>query len=432
MYFWIRTSELLLVAVAVLYAYQMGYVGFVLLHDLKTKLFGKKKTQSETQITPHRFAAIISARNESNVIGQLLDTINGQDYPADMRHAIVIADNCTDNTAEVARQHGATVFERFNKNKVGKGYALSYAFRQIAEQFGDDYFDAYIIIDADNLLEENYFTEMNKTFCKGYRVMTSYRNSKNFGANWIAAGYAVAFLREAKFLNNARMLLHTSCAVSGTGFLVSSEIIRERAGWNYHLLTEDIEFTVDSVIRGECIGYCGTAMLYDEQPTTFRQSWNQRMRWSKGFYQIVVKYGKTLSNGIFHRKGKQNRFTCFDLTMTVVPSIMLTVAVLATDLILLGYSVFGPVFMPHLMHRMMYELGHWFLMYYGALFVMGALTMITEWKRIKCPVVKRIVYTVTYPLFMMTYIPISIAALFGKVEWKPIQHSVAKSLDEVR
>ena len=273
---------------------------------------------------------------------------------------------------------------------------------------------------------------MNKTFCKGYRVMTSYRNSKNFGENWISAGYALAFLRESKFLNNARMMLGTSCAVSGTGFLVSSEVIRERAGWNYHLLTEDIEFTVDSVIRGECIGYSGNAILYDEQPTTFQQSWTQRMRWSRGFYQIVLKYGRTLAGAVVHPEKKQKRFTCFDLTMTVMPMIMVTIALLITDLILLAYSVFGPIFMPHLMTEMIHSLTQWLFTYYMALFSMGALTMVFEWKRIKCPVHKRIVYTFTYPLFMMTYIPISIAALFGKVEWKPIQHRVAKTLDEVR
>lgn len=430
MHFWLDTSSVLLVIVGILYSYQMGYMVFVLLHDGHQKLRRRKQPQAE--VVSHRFAALISARNEAAVIGQLLDTINGQNYPADMRQAIVIADNCTDNTAEVARQHGATVFERFNSQQVGKGYALTYAFQKIAETFGDDYFDAYIIIDADNLLDEQYFAEMNKTFCQGYRVMTSYRNSKNFGDNWISAGYGVAFLREAKFLNNARMLLHTSCAVSGTGFLVSSEVIRERSGWNYHLLTEDIEFTVDSVIRGECIGYCGTAMLYDEQPTTFRQSWNQRMRWSRGFYQIVLKYGRTLTRGVSRPNKAQSRFTCFDLTMTVIPSIMVTIAVLAADLILLGYSVFGPVFMPNLMNRMIYELTSWFGMYYLALFIMGAMTMLTEWKKIKCPLAKRVLYTFTYPLFMMTYIPISIAALFGKVEWKPIAHSASKTLDEVR
>ncbi len=432
---WINVSEFLLFAVAVLYAYQMGYVGIVALHDGFVKVrekFFRRNADAEAAVQPHRFAALISARNEENVIGQLLDTINAQNYPADMRQIIVIADNCTDSTAAVARSRGATVYERFDTQKVGKGYALNYAFRNIAKDFGDDYFDAYIIIDADNLLDENYFAEMNKVYSKGFRISTSYRNSKNFGANWIAAGYGVAFLREARFLNHARMLLGTSCAVSGTGFMVASSVIRERAGWNYHLLTEDIEFTVDTVIRGERIAYCGKAMLYDEQPTTFKQSWHQRMRWSRGFYQIVLNYGNRLAGGVVHTQKHQKRFTCFDLTMTVLPMILMTIGILATDLVLLAYSVFGPVFMPHLMHAMTHSLTSWFLAYYSALFFMGAMTMIFEWKRIKCPVYKRVLYTFTYPIFMMSYIPISLAAMFGKVEWKPIQHSVATTLDDVR
>ena len=210
------------------------------------------------------------------------------------------------------------------------------------------------------------------------------------------------------------------------------ELLERMGGWNFFTLTEDIEFTVDSVIRGECIGYSGNAILYDEQPTTFQQSWTQRMRWSRGFYQIVLKYGRTLAGAVVHPEKKQKRFTCFDLTMTVMPMIMVTIALLITDLILLAYSVFGPIFMPHFMTAMIHSLTQWLFTYYMALFSMGAITMVFEWKRIKCPVHKRIIYTFTYPLFMMTYIPISIAALFGKVEWKPIQHRVAKTLDEVR
>ena len=145
MHLWIDTSGILLLIVGILYSYQMGYLVFVLLHDGYRKL--RRGKQPEVDVVPHRFAALITARNEANVIGQLLNTINGQDYPEEMRHIIVIADNCTDNTAEVARQHGATVFERFNSQQVGKGYALTYAFQKIAETFGDDYFDAYIIFD---------------------------------------------------------------------------------------------------------------------------------------------------------------------------------------------------------------------------------------------------------------------------------------------
>lgn len=427
--FIVKINTLIITVISVLYLYQMFYIGIVFVGEWVQKRRAKK--QPDIPVKEHRFAAIISARNESAVIGQLLDTIRDQKYPAELLDAIVIADNCTDHTAQVAREHGAIVYERFNQEKVGKGYALNYAFQHIADDYGDRYYDAYVIIDADNLLDENYFAEMNKTFCKGYRIMTSYRNSKNFATNWISAGYSLWFLREAKFLNNARMMLGTSCAVSGTGFLVSSEIIRERGGWNYHLLTEDIEFTVDTVIRGENIGYCAGAMLYDEQPTTFQQSWTQRMRWAKGFYQIVAKYGGRLSGGIV-TKHRIKKFASYDLTMTVMPAMLITIFILISDAVLVLMAAFGSMYMPHLFQTMLSSLAFWLGGYYSSLLFMGAATMITERKKINCPWWKRILYTFTFPFFQLTYLPISLAALFQKVEWKPIRHEVAKSLDEVR
>ena len=201
--------------------------------------FGKKKKyQAKTQ---HRYAVIISARNERAVIGGLLDSIHRQNYPSELVDIYVVADNCTDDTAAVARAHGAVVYERFNHVQIGKGYALNYLFRCIEERVGLDTYDGFLVFDADNVLDENYIASMNDVFDQGYPVVTSYRNSKNYGSNWISAGYALWFLRESKYLNGARMQCGTSCAISGTGFLVASEVIRENHGWKHHLLTEDIE-----------------------------------------------------------------------------------------------------------------------------------------------------------------------------------------------
>ncbi len=425
----VNINAVVITVISTLYVYQMFYIIVVFVGEWRQKRREKKHPEPPAPL--HRFAAIISARNEEAVIGQLVDTIKNQNYPPELLDAIIIADNCTDHTAQVARDHGAIVYERFNQEKVGKGFALNYAFQHIAEDVGDSYYDAYVIIDADNLLDENYFAEMNKTFSKGYRILTSYRNSKNFGTNWISAGYSLWFLREAKFLNHARMMLGTSCAVSGTGFLVASEVIRERNGWNYHLLTEDIEFTVDTVIRGEIIGYSENAMLYDEQPTRFDQSWNQRMRWSKGFYQVAGNYGGRLGSGMI-KNIRKNPFSCYDLFMTVMPCMLLTVCVLICDFALLLLALFGDTYMPHLLETMFSSLAFWLGGYYGSLLLMGALTMITERKKINCPLHKRILYTFTFPFFQLTYFPIALASVFRKVEWKPIRHEVSKSLDEVR
>lgn len=140
----------------------------------------------------------------------------------------MVADNCTDNTAEISRQHGAIVYERFNNILVGKGYAMDYVFNKIKDEQGDyTCYDGYFVFDADNVIDVNYVMEMNKVFDSGYKVVTSYRNSKNYDTNWITAGYSLWFIREAKYLNNPRMMIKTSCAVSGTGYLVDSSIIKK-------------------------------------------------------------------------------------------------------------------------------------------------------------------------------------------------------------
>ena len=119
--------------------------------------------------------------------------------------------------------------------------------------------------------------------------------------------------------SRSRSLLGVSCAVSGTGFLFHREIIERSGGWKFFLLTEDIEFSIYNVINGERIAYCESAVLYDEQPARFRQSWNQRMRWTKGNMQVCRKYGARLIKSIFKNKS----FSSFDMTMTIFPAVIL-------------------------------------------------------------------------------------------------------------
>ena len=371
----------------------------------------------------HRYAVVVSARNEGKVIGNLIESIKKQSYPTELTDIYVVADNCTDDTVLVAQNAGATVYERNDKNRIGKGYALNWLFKIIEKNHSDKKYEAYLVFDADNIVSAEFIEEINKVFDNGYKIVTSYRNSKNYGQNWITAGYSLWFLREAKFLNNARMKLGTSCAISGTGFLVSTEIIRENGGWIHHLLTEDIEFTTHSIINGEKVGYCEKAILYDEQPTTFHQSYLQRLRWSKGFYQVLLGYGKKLIKGIF--KGS---FSCYDMAMTLIPAMLLTLISTAINVIAIPVGVVTcSAYLPVLLET----LGQTILSFYTIFFALGMITTITEWKQIHCSSFKKIMYTFTFPLFMFTYVPISIIALFKKVKWEPITHSVSKRISDI-
>ena len=396
------------------YAYQFFYLFVGLL----------KGEQKFKAVREHKFAAVISARNERDVIGQLISSIKSQNYPKDKLDIFVIADNCTDATAQVAREAGAIVYERFNKVQVGKGYALDWLFKIIDRDHKEAGYEGYMIFDADNILDVNYVAEMNKVFDNGYDILTSYRNSKNFDSNWISAAYSLWFLREARYLNNSRMQLGTSCAISGTGFLVGANVIEENGGWIHHLLTEDIEFTCDSVSKGMKIGYASKAVLYDEQPTKFSQSYTQRLRWAKGFYQVFANYGGKLLKGVL--KGS---FSCLDMFMTVMPAMLLTLLSVLINVVAIPVAIATDAPETAILVQALIQT---LVNFYGLFFILGLLTAITEWDQIHCVWYKKVLYLFTFPVFMLSYVPIAIIALFKKVEWKPIKHSVVRTLDEVR
>ena len=396
------------------YTYQFFYI-FV--------AFVKKPKKYESD-KMHRFAVMIAARNEAGVVGNLIDSIKAQNYPSDLVDVYVVADNCTDNTVEVVKNAGAIVYERNNQKKIGKGFAMKFLFGKVMALRGEDYYDGYFIFDADNLLDADFIAEMNKAFATN-QVLTCYRNSKNYGTNWISAGYALWFLREAKYLNNPRSILGTSCAVSGTGFLIHKDIIKRNGGWNHFLLTEDIEFTIDTIIHEEKIGYCHRAVLYDEQPITFKQSWTQRLRWAKGYLQVFKYYGKELVKGVFTTK---NWFSFFDMTMNIAPAVIVSALGIIINLALIILSLFSGNFSIWVLINGLLSLAS---NAYSMMFFIGLVTTVTEWKKIRCSNFKKILYVFTFPLFMLTYIPIAFTAFFKKVEWKPIEHSVDLSIDDL-
>lgn len=410
----------LFILFTVIYFYRNIYV-LISLNDKR-----KPKDKQECKDF-HKYAVLIAARNESKVIEELLESLKNQRYPKDLIDIYVVADNCRDNTAEVARKSGAYVYVRNNKDLVGKGYALNFLFNKLLTEKKDKNYEGYFVFDADNILDRNYIDQMNQTFNKGYRVLTSYRNSKNYGSNWISAGYALWFLYEAEFLNKPRMLLDTSCAISGTGFLIHKDIIIRNKGWNYFLLTEDIEFTISEVIKGEKIGYCGRAVLYDEQPTKFKQSWNQRLRWAKGFYQVFYRYGKDIFLCSLARK--ENSFSCYDMMMTIMPALLITISSTVLNILFFIWGVIKPIGGQAIIQETLTSIISTFTLYYGILFVLGLVTTITEWKRIYSSSFKKIIYLFTFPIFMFTYIPIALVALFKKVEWSPIEHNPLSALN---
>jgi cellulose synthase/poly-beta-1,6-N-acetylglucosamine synthase-like glycosyltransferase len=368
-----------------------------------------------------RYAVLISARNEEHVIGNLIDSIRAQTYPAALVDIWLVADNCTDDTASVVRAKGCNVVERFDDKLIGKGYALTYLLDHMIDSGAAENYDAYFVFDADNLLDKHYIEEMNKAFHAGFRILTSYRNSVNLSDNWVSSGSALWFIRESRFLNNSRMVFGSSCHVGGTGFMFSREIMQRNKGWKFHLLTEDLEFTMDSVLHGDRIGYCGTAILYDEQPVAFNQSWRQRLRWSKGFLQVFRYYGPAL----IQRAVRERDFSAVDFTLLVCPFTVLTVARL-----LLGclFAAFGFVTWTSQLAALTGWLSGAVLGVLGMMLI-AALTILVERDHIGATNKELFAYVLSFPIYMFSYVPISFQAMFSRAEWKPIVHHGEEAAD---
>ena len=404
-------SFLLILITTICYAYQIIY--------LFVPLLWKRRPHKEEKL--HRYAILIAARNEEPVLPHLLDTIRAQDYPKDLFTTYVVADNCTDRTAEIAVAGGATVFQRFNKERVGKGYALNYLLEQINATAGLDQFDVFLIFDADNLLASDYITQINKICSDGYEAFCGYRNSKNFGTNWVSAGHAIWYHHDSVHLNQSRMLLGNPCAVTGTGFGFTRELLQKCGGWRFFTLTEDIEFNTWCATRGIRVGYCHEAMVYDEQPERFSMSWRQRTRWTQGTAQVSVRYAGDLLRGIL--KGGRTGYASFETaTLSLwgycIGALCGIVTFLATFLSV-GWMGAGAALVLGLLGT------------YCSMFCMGGLTMLTEWKRVKASTKQKIMGMFAFPLYMITHIPIAITALMRKYQWSPIEHTNAISAQEL-
>lgn len=398
--------DLLMVLVG---AVGIGYQALCIL----ISLFAKPVTFPPAPMDRH-YAVLISARNEEQVIGNLIDCIQTQTYPSELIDIWLVADNCDDGTAEIARSKGCHVIERFNKQLIGKGYALTYLLDRMNESGASDKYDAFFVFDADNRLDKHYFEEMNKAFQAGFRILTSYRNSVNLSDNWVSSGSALWFIRESRFLSASRMRLGNSCHVGGTGFMFSKEVMKRNNGWKFHLLTEDLEFTMDSVLHGDRIGYCGTAILYDEQPVTFQQSWRQRLRWSKGFLQVFRYYGPAL----IKRAVRERDFSAVDFTLLLCPF-----TVLGITRVLLGclFAAFGFVTWQSQIASMSGWASGIVLSVLGMM-ALAALTIIAERDQIGATNKELFAYVLSFPIYMLSYVPISFQAIFAKAQWKPIAH----------
>ena len=372
--------------------------------------FVKIKEKPVVEEKNNKFMAIVPAHNEENVIGNLVESLKNQTYPSDLVDIYVIADNCTDKTAEIAKKLGAIVLERTepDKKKQTKGAALQWFLAQKIEENAD--YDAFCIFDADNIVDKNFFTAMNKKLCQGEEVVQGYRDIKNPADSWVSAGYAIFYWTMHRFYHLARYNLGLSALLNGTGFMVKFDVIKP-TGWNTKTLTEDIEFSLKTIIKGKKVGWAVDAIVYDEQPVGFKQSWSQRSRWTIGHMQCLHEYTGSLAEALKEKKTLLN-FDGLLYMFGSIPMFIMTAVLLILNFIMYGAG--GMTTLDLLINCLRYILPTFFLP-----IVTGLAIMIIEKKPIK-PMIKGLVL---YPLFLGSWLLINAKCLFVRnTNWDKIDH----------
>lgn len=384
-------------------------------------VFAFKKSKSFGQASHnHRFAAVIAARNEDQVIGNLVQSLKEQDYPAELFDIIVIPNNCTDNTRKVAQQAGATILDCTEKVK-SKGQVLAFAFDYILKEM--DHYDAFCIFDADNLVDPNFLKEMNNALCSGVKVAQGYRDSKNPIDSVISSCHSIYYYCVNGLYNRARSVLGLSAIITGTGFMASADTIRQLGGWNTKTMTEDLEFTALCILNGINIHWIQEAIVYDEQPITFKQSWDQRVRWSTGIQQCFRTYVRPLAINAVNKKSMAS----IDIILLFLASYMqiLSVASLVLTTTLTVFNVKYNLFpQTDIFFKLFISLDGSYL----TSTLIAAIAVMVEKKGIH----KMRHGILTSWFFIASWIPINIICLFKKwTDWKQIEHSRNLTLSDI-
>ena len=364
----------------------------------------------------HKFMMIIPAHNEEKVIKNLIESLHSLDYPKDKYDIFIIEDNCTDNTGKIAKEMGCKIYTRNDSKRKTKGYALNWFLAKVLEEKLE--YDAFCVIDADNVVDKNFLNAMNRKLCQGETVIQGYKDIKNPADSWISSGYALFYWTQHRFYHLARYKVGLSPLMNGTGFCVKFDVIKE-TGWNTKTLTEDVEFSLINIANGNKLGWAADAIVYDEQPTSFKESWKQRTRWTKGHIQVFKYYTKDLAKGV----AKNRTMASFDglVYIMCVPVIVISVLLIIVNFIMwaLQKMTFG---------KMLLSIGSMLFAGYMAFALSGILILIMDRRSLK----KMWKGILLYPLFMASWAILNFFCLFKKdVKWDKIEHVKDVKIEEM-
>ncbi len=390
--------------------------------------YAKPKKFPEAKIN-HKYALLVPARRESKVIESLIKSIKGSDYPEDLLHIYVTVADDNDPTIEICKKYKNITCWVYKQQKT-KGMSLDYTMKKIFEEKKAEGYEAFFIFDADNLVAPTFFTEMNKSFDAGYDMAIGYRNSKNWNDNWISvcSGLTFTMINGAnnKFKSRAKMNL----TFSGTGLYIRSSIIEPFGGWPFQTLTEDYEMSLYAMLKNLRTAYVETAEFFDEQPITFKNSWNQRKRWLKGYAQANKKYrGKIVKSAFAEKKNLASKI---EYSVGVIPMIILLVDTILYAFLLIFASIFSACYHSPLWSHYLLLFVLLCVLVYFVFAMYGLLLGLSERKKANISLKSVFIGMLTFPVFLSFFVPLYFSGMTDKeVEWVPITRKQGVDLEEV-
>ncbi|MHA6485387.1 glycosyltransferase family 2 protein [Paenibacillus sp. strain BS8-2] len=393
----------------------------IAVYQFALSLFGFMKNKSRKRQAPRKsFAVLVAAHNEAQVVGALIDNLKKLDYPKELYDIFVICDNCTDNTADIARDMGVHACVRTNTHLRGKGYAIEWMLKELWAL--PRQYDAIVMFDADNLVNPDFLQLMNDDLCAGHQVIQGYLDTKNPSDSWVTAAYAITYWYCNRLWQLSRTNLNMSNFLGGTGMCFESKLLKDM-GWGATSLVEDLEFSMRCVKRGIYPVLNYDAKVFDEKPVTFRASARQRLRWMQGHFNVARNYFFPL----LWASIKERSLVKFDAAIysfsvyNTLLGLLLTV-ILWIDMIIPAKDVIHSV----------YSYMPWWLVAIAvaATVLQFPAAMMME----KVRSWKMYAHLLTLPFFLISWLPITFYAFFtqNNKTWSHTQHTRVVRIEEVQ
>ena len=357
-------------------------------------------------------ALLIPARNESAAIGSLLDSIQRQSYPREAFDAHVIVASADDPTIEMAQAAGARV--HIVAGQSCKGDALDTCMKTILDETPHRY-DAYIIVDADCVLDEAFCEEMNNALESDAEIICAKKKVKNYffgdrrSQPLSACCNAIIWTLIDNMGNRAKAAHGDVCFTVGTGLMLRANVVRMNGGWPYRsTVTEDMELMHDVVLKGWKTFYYEHAILYMEEADSHRVTNKRRRRWLTGVIDSKRLYAPKISADPVASRRYRQIYHTRNLWIVYLLIGISTLFAIGNALAAILLRTFRDALWFPAMRNAVIGVGAIYAMF----FIMTLVALIADFENIRLPLHRKLILLFVHPIFYMEYIPIVAVALF--------------------